>query len=112
LTGRKKKATIRGVQSLQFMLQRQTRFTPLAWAAVLCCLLAGASIHSHASGWHTMHNCTLCAFEDAVAHGAATALSAHAVTAWHVLPHVSLVRHIAELPQRNNAPIRAPPLFS
>jgi len=100
------------MHSLQMILRRRTRLFPLVWVAVFCCLLAGASIHSHVSGWHGVHHCTLCAFEDAVAHGAATALSAHAVTAWHVLPHVSLVRHIAELPQRNNAPIRAPPSFS
>lgn len=90
-------------------MMRQRRFAPLAWAAALCCLLAGASIHSHADGWHAPSICDLCAFEDAVAHGAAPAAPAPAMLmAWSPARPQPAPRAVAiHLPRR--ALIRAPP---
>ncbi len=97
---------------LQAVLKYRTYLSLLVWVAVLCCLIAGASIHSHITGWHTQEHCTACTFEDAVAHGATTTIAA-TLQADDIPFRVPFqTRHVSALPQHDAALIRAPPLFS
>ena len=112
LTVPRKRTNIAAMPVLQSILKLRLRFAPVAAAALLCCLLAGASLHVHKSGWHALHDCAICTFEDSVTHGAALAIPPVHAHVRHDSFLAPFLRRITAVSREDAAPIRAPPLFS